>query len=66
MQEIENLEYELKAIQNNCKRIREFVKANKDYTLHSSAVVGELKHRCIALKQTLTRVQKITTYNYFK
>lgn len=63
MKELVQLEQELKQILDNIKRVREYVKEDKKnkWRSYHSHVVGELKHRCIALKVTLTRVGKITT-----
>jgi len=63
MEQLELLEVELKMIQDNIKRIREFQieQENNKYKQYSSHVVGELKHRIVALKQRLTIVSRITT-----
>lgn len=63
MKELDNLEYELKIILDNIKRVRDYAKddVNKHHRPYQSFVVGELKHRCVALKSTLTRVGKIRT-----
>jgi len=67
MEQLELLEVELKMIQDNIKRIREFQKEqdNNKYKQYSSLVVGEFKHRIVALKQRLTLVSKITTRDLF-
>ena len=67
MEQLELLEVELKMIQDNIKRIREFQKLyeNEKWKPHQSNVVGELKHRVVVLKQRLTLVSKITTRDLF-
>ena len=68
MEEIKLLEMEIKLLQDNIKRIKEFIDINKDekWTPYSSNVVGEFKHRLISLKQRITITSKIVTYNLFK
>jgi protoheme ferro-lyase len=68
MKELELLEQELKSMLNNIDRIRDFKMEyeNKKWKPYHSNVVGELKHRIVVLKQTLTRASKITTYNLFE
>lgn len=63
MKELDNLEYELKQILDNIKRVRDYADSlkNEKYKPYQSLVIGELKHRCVALKSTLTRVVKIRT-----
>jgi len=39
---------------------------NKKWRPYHSNVVGELKHRSVALKQRLTLVSKIATYQIFE
>ena len=56
------LEQELLQIQDNITRVREYAKENKDCPMFNSHVIGELKHRCVAIKSTLTRVCKLSTY----
>ncbi len=65
--EIENLERELEMIQGNIKRIYEFIDENKKngYCRYSSIVLGELKHRIVSVKSTMTRVSKIPTIMFF-
>jgi len=60
MEIIKELEIELKQIQNTCKRLN--VQLANIKSQPNSHIVGELKHRCVALKNTLTRVQKISTW----
>jgi len=67
MKELEKLKIELKQIEDNIKRVEKFKKdydsSKNDYHPYSSRVVGELKHRLIALKQTITEVTKISTFD---
>jgi len=68
MKELDYLEMELKLLQDTITRVRKFQKEplNGRYRQYSSHVVGELRHRCVALKQRLTLVQKITTEDLWK
>lgn len=63
MEQLELLEIELKLLQENIIRVKKFEKSFKkgDWTPCNSNVVGELKHRCISLKQRLTLVCELTT-----
>ena len=63
MEQIELLETELILMQDNIKRLKDFhlkMKEQKDWS-NNSLVVGELKHRAVALKQRLTEIQKINS-----
>ena len=62
--QLDLLKQELKQIQENIERLEKFKKENQQYKQYSSLVVGELKHRLIALKQRITLVCKITTHEY--
>ena len=68
MKELEMFEIELKLIQDNIKRLKQYQKntENKQWKPYHSNVVGELKHRLIALKQRITLVCNITTSDLFK
>lgn len=63
MKEIEMLEQELILMLDNINRLKEFKKSFKkgDWKPYNSNIVGELKHRGVALKQRLTLVSNITT-----
>lgn len=63
--ELYQLEQELKQILDNIKRVKKYVEDDKKmkYKSYSSHVFGELKHRCKALKVTLTRVGKLSTFH---
>jgi len=67
MKQLEMLEHELILLQDNIKRLKDFQKENKDekWKPYNSHVVGEFKHRIIALKQRLTLASKITTSDLF-
>jgi hypothetical protein len=68
MEQLDLLKQELKILQENIERIEQFQKdeANKKYNPYQSNVVGEFKHRIVALKQRLTLASKITTRDLFK
>lgn len=68
MKELEMLEMEIKLLQDNIERLKQFAKDNDNFKWkpYSSNVVGEFKHRLISLKQRITLVSKITTSDIFK
>ena len=68
MKELEMFEMELKLLQDNIKRLKAYQKDNENKKWHPchSNVVGEFKHRLIALKQRITLVSKITTNQLFQ
>jgi len=68
MEQLEFLEVELRMLQENIARIREFQKdeENNKYIPHTSRVIGEFKHRIVAIKQRLTLVSTIVTRDLFK
>ena len=68
MKELEMFEMELKLLQDNIKRLKQFKKENENakWQPGHSNVVGELKHRLIALKQRITLVCNINTNDLFK
>ena len=68
MEQLEFLEQELKMLQENIERVKEYKIANElqKWKPYHSNVIGELKHRCVSLKQRLTLVSKITTSDLFK
>jgi len=68
MKELEMFEMELKLIQDNIKRLKSYQKdqENQKWMPSHSHVVGEFKHRLIALKQRITLVCNITTNELFK
>jgi hypothetical protein len=67
MEQLEFLKQELKMMQENIKRIEKYQKEQEKqkWKPHQSAVIGEFKHRIIALKQRLTLVSQITTRDLF-
>jgi hypothetical protein len=68
MKQLELLEQELIMMQENIQRIRDYQKdeTNKSWKPYNSRVVGEFKHRIVALKQRLTLVSAITTSQLFR
>lgn len=68
MREIELLESELKLMLDNIERLKKFKGQFKkgDWKPYNSAIVGELKHRGVALKQRLTIVSKIVTHELLR
>jgi hypothetical protein len=68
MKQLELLEQELLMMQENIERIKNYKKEyeNQKWQPCHSNVVGELKHRIIALKQRLTLVSSITTNRLFE
>ena len=70
MEQLEFLKQELKMLQDNIKRIEKYQKEQKEqkeskWKPCQSNVIGEFKHRIIALKQRLTLVSQITTRDLF-
>ena len=63
LKELDQLEQELTQMLDNIKRVRDFVREDeqKKWRSQSSAVFGELKHRGIVLKSTITRLGKLST-----
>jgi hypothetical protein len=68
MEQLELLEQELIMLQENIKRIKDYKndEVNSKWKPYSSRVVGEFKHRIVALKQRLTLVSQIVTSDLFK
>lgn len=68
MEELEMFEMELQLLQDNIKRLKKFKEDNEDAKWQpcQSNVVGEFKHRLIALKQRITLVCNLTTNDLFK
>ena len=67
MEQIEFLEQELLMMLENIKRVKKYTKdeENKKWKPYQSNVVGELKHRAVALKTRLTIINKISTSELF-
>ena len=68
MKQLELLEQELEMVQENIQRVKKYQKKGQSgkYKTYNSNVVGELKHRLIALKQRITLVNGITTSDLWK
>jgi uncharacterized small protein (DUF1192 family) len=68
MKQLELLEQELMMLQENIKRVKAYKKEceTQKWKPYQSNVVGELKHRIIALKARLTLVSAITTSSLFE
>tara|TARA_R100001198_G_C5108087_1_gene137008 strand:+ start:347 stop:553 length:207 start_codon:yes stop_codon:yes gene_type:complete len=68
MKQLDLLEQELKMIQENIQRVKKYQKTyhNKGWKPYNSRVVGELKHRLIALKQRILLVGNITTSDLWR
>lgn len=60
MKEIKMLREEIKLLLENCDRAEEYIK--KEDSMSHSLVIGELKHRCVALKSRLTSIQNLSTW----
>lgn len=69
MEEIDRLESELKLMLDNIARLKafanEYAENPRSWCPTSSNVMGELKHRGVALKQRLTLLSHVTTSNLF-
>lgn len=67
VKELEQLEQELTQMLDNVKRVKSYLKeGEKDgWKSHSSSVFGELKHRGVVLKTTITRLSKLSTRDLF-
>jgi len=69
MEQLELLEQELLMVLENIKRVKAYKEKQHDsekYYPTNSNVVGELKHRAVALKSRLTLVSGITTSSLFE
>ena len=68
MEQVELLEAELILMQDNIKRLKDYVleEQNKVWKPCQSNVLGELKHRSVAIKQRLTQIQKLNTLQFFR
>ena len=60
--ELEQLESELKIIQDNIRRVKRRI--NLKDGVYNSKEVGELKHRLVAVKSTMTKVCGYSTQDY--
>lgn len=68
MKELELLKSELLLMLDNIERVKLYQEdeTNKSWKPYNSNVVGELKHRAVALKQRLTLIKNLTTTQLFK
>lgn len=68
MEQLDFLKSELLLMLDNIERVKLYQQdeANKSWRPYNSNVVGELKHRAIALKQRLTLIKNLTTNQLFK
>lgn len=66
MKQLELLEQELRMLQENIERIKLYQKNKENVRNYQSRVVGEFKHRIIAIKQRLTLVSKMNTSDLFR
>lgn len=68
MKDLQQLENELVYLLDNIKRLKTLKKENEQvkWIYSQSNVMGELKHRIVSIKQTMTRVSKISTMNYLR
>jgi len=67
MEQIDFLEQELKQMLENIERVKSYKKKYEPGVYHpcNSLVIGELKHRSVALKQRLTAISHISTNDIF-
>ena len=63
MKELELLKSEIHLLLDNIERVEKRIETEKDSKWKSPniAIVGELKHRCVALKQRLTKINSLST-----
>ncbi len=66
MKQLQLLEQELIMLQENIERIKKYQKEGQNVSNYQSRVVGEFKHRIVALKQRLTLVCKMNTNSLFR
>lgn len=60
--ELERLESELKIIQDNIRRVKRRI--NLQEGVYNAKEIGELKHRLVAVKSTMTKVCSYSTQDY--
>lgn len=67
VKQLDLLEQELKMMLENIERVKQYKKEQQaeNWKPYQSAVIGELKHRSVSLKQRLTLISKITTSDLF-
>ena len=66
MKQIELLEQEIRLMLENIERMKAYQKDKTNSSNYTSHVVGEFKHRVVALKQRLTLAAKINTHDLFR
>lgn len=68
MKEILKLESEIHLLKDNIDRLKIFVDEykNDSYRPYTSGVFGELKHRAVSLRNTLSRINKMNTNQLFE
>ncbi len=68
LRQIDLLESEIKLIQDNIARVKEFVREENtaNYKPYMSHVFGELKHRLVSLKSRIKEINKLSTTNLFR
>jgi len=66
MKQLQLLEQELIMLQENIERVKKYQKDTTNSHNYQSRVVGEFKHRIVALKQRLTLVSKMNTNSLFR
>lgn len=68
MEELQLLKSELYLLLDNIERVEKRYEEEKSskYVPYNIAIVGELKHRCVALKQRLTNVNNLSTNKMFR
>ncbi len=66
MKQLQLLEQELIMLQENIERIKKYQKDGQNVSNYQSRVVGEFKHRIVALKQRLTLVSQMNTNSLFR
>jgi hypothetical protein len=64
LEELTLLESELVLLLDSIKRTKEFIEkeSQSKYKVYNSSVVGEMKHRCVALRPRLSRVNRMATH----
>lgn len=62
MEELELLQSEMVLLNDTIKRLKKYKEDDQfGYMPHNTLIVGELKHRCIAMKQRLTIINKLNS-----
>lgn len=62
MEELKLLQSEMVLLNDTIKRLKKYKKDNQfGYMPYNTLIVGELKHRCVAMKQRLTIINKLNS-----